>query len=541
MTEAPRARLACSEVTVNFGGLAAVNGVDLSVPARQIVGLVGPNGAGKSTLFSVLSGLLRPTRGRVFLDGDDVTDARPQFRAARGLARTFQHPELFSGLTVRDHLVLAYRAKNCRRRVWSDLFTLGSLHKVEPEESQRVDGLVELLGLSHLSQRPALGLPLGSARLLELGRALAASPTVLLLDEPSSGLDSRETEQFESTLRRVNEEQDVSVLLVEHDVDLVMRACSTVYVLDFGVMIASGSPAEVRANLQVRAAYLGEEVSASADRVGPEDEQGDDSLIVQSQPPGHASTAPPEHSGSAGGPPALVVEELRVRYGEATALNGVSLTVPAGKAMAVLGANGSGKSSLARALSGLVRPAGGRIALGGEDISGWPAHRVRRAGLVYLPESRGVFRGLNVMDNLRMASGSLEGRRTRREAMDRAFEIFPALAARRRQQASLLSGGEQQMLSLARALVSFPKVLVVDELSLGLAPRMVDLVFEGLARAKQEGVTLVMIEQYVHRALQFADGCVVLHHGEVVWSGAASAAQDEVLRHYVGEAMVATG
>ncbi len=168
-------------------------------------------------------------------------------------------------------------------------------------------------------------------------------------------------------------------------------------------------------------------------------------------------------------------------YGETTVVSNVSFKVGAGKALAVLGANGAGKSTIARALSGLVPPSAGRIVLAGEDIGRWAAHRIRRAGLVYLPESRGVFRSLTVMDNLRMATG-LEGRRARREAVERALEMFPPLAARQ-QPARLLSGGEQQMLSLAPALAAFPKLLIADEMSLGLAPKRVDLVFDGLSRA----------------------------------------------------------
>ena len=141
-------RLSCRGVTVRFGGLVAVNEVDVAVPQGQIVGLVGPNGAGKSTLFGVLSGLLRPTKGSVLLDGDDVTGSRPQLRAERGLARTFQHPEIFAGLTVREHLVLAYRARHMKRRIWSDLFTMGSLHPASAGEQETVDGLLELVGLS---------------------------------------------------------------------------------------------------------------------------------------------------------------------------------------------------------------------------------------------------------------------------------------------------------------------------------------------------------------------------------------------------------
>ncbi|MGA8724444.1 MAG: ATP-binding cassette domain-containing protein [Acidimicrobiales bacterium] len=534
-------RLACEGVTVLFGGLAAIDEVSLAVPPAEIVGLVGPNGAGKSTLFGVLSGLLRPVRGTVALDGTDVTHARPQVRAAHGLARTFQHPELFTGLTVREHLVLAYRVKHARRRTWSDLFTLGSLRRSDPAERSAVDELIELLGLGPVAMRSALGLPLGSARLLELGRALAVSPTVVLLDEPSSGLDSAETEQFEQSLRLVNRERQISVLLVEHDVDLVMRLCSSIHVLDFGVLIASGTPEEIHSNPTVRAAYLGEHFSTGGQAPEVEVREVDEATEAREAETAldAADDGLPEAVTAAEGPSqSLSIENLCVRYGEATALTGVSFEVGAGKAVAVLGANGAGKSSLARAVAGLVCPSEGSIALGADRISGVPAHRVRRAGVVYLPETRAIFRTLSVIDNLRMAARPLPDRGMRKAAVERSFELFPALAERRRLPARLLSGGEQQMLSLARALAVFPKVLVADELSLGLAPTIVDVVFDGLARAREAGVTVIMIEQYVHRALDFADDCLVLQRGELVWSGPADDAHEEVLRHYLGDAMV---
>jgi ABC-type branched-subunit amino acid transport system ATPase component len=530
--EAVTPRLSCTGVTVHFGGLVALESVDLAVAPNSIVGLVGPNGAGKSTLFGVMSGLLRPTAGRVFMDGDDVTEIRPQLRAARGLARTFQHPEIFTGLSVRDHLVLAHRVRNDTSRVWSDLFTMGSLRPATSEEKGRVDDLIEILGLQPIAGRPTIGLPLGSARLVELGRALACDPSVLLLDEPSSGLDSAETEQFEATLRRVSKERSISVLLVEHDVELVMRMCSTVYVLDFGRLIATGSPDQVRSDSSVRAAYLGEEVP-TATAPEPEDDQV---MVSREEAPTETVVEAGAGSEVAAG---LTVEGLSVRYGDAVALSNVSFTVGAGKVLAVLGANGAGKSSLARAISGLVRPWSGRVLLGDKDIASWSADRIRRSGMVHLPEGRGVFRGLSVLDNLKMAASNIEGRQARRDALELALATFPALASRRRQVAGSLSGGEQQMLSLARALATSPRIVIADEMSLGLAPKMVDLVFEGLGRARDAGVTVVMIEQYVHRALGFADDCLVLQRGELAWQGSAASAGTEVLTHYLGDTMTA--
>jgi ABC-type branched-subunit amino acid transport system ATPase component len=522
-------RLECTGVTVRFGGLVAVNDVDLEVPPAAIIGLVGPNGAGKSTLFGVLSGLTRPTHGRVLMDGEDVTEARPQARAERGLARTFQHPEIFSGLSIRDHFTLGYRVRNSKRRIWSDLVTMGSLRAVDPQEKATVDGLTSVLGLDSIADQPALGLPLGIARLVELGRALSTSPTVLLLDEPSSGLDSAETRQFEATLRRVVDEQGISVLLVEHDVELVMRVCSRVNVLDFGSLIAGGSPEQVRSDAGVRAAYLGEEITSQ-----PVDDQP--TVIGEVGRAGRNGEVAPRSAAKA-----LDVENLSVRYGDALALSDVSFSVETGRATVVLGANGAGKSSLARALSGLVPPSEGTVRFGGRDVTGWPAYRMRRSGMVYIPEGRGVFRDLTVIDNLRMSVAPIDGRQARSEAVQAALDMFPALAARRRQRAALLSGGEQQMLSLARALATSPTLLIADEMSLGLAPKMVDLVFEGLERARQAGITVVMIEQYVHRALAFADDCLVLQRGELVWHGPAKAAGNEVLRHYLGAAVAAAG
>jgi branched-chain amino acid transport system ATP-binding protein len=257
MTGSDAPRLAAHGITVRFGGLTALDNVDVNVWPGKVTGLIGPNGAGKSTLFAVLSGLQRPARGRVLLSGRDVTRANAEMRARLGLARTFQHPELFNDLTVGDHFRLARRARFSRRRVWTDMITGRGIRESDPDEEKFVIELLALVGLPGQGDRPVQGLPLGISRLVELGRALAAAPNVLLLDEPTSGLDGVETELMAVTLERVVAEQGVGLLIVEHDVDLVLSISARVTVLDFGARIAEGTPDAIRRDPAVRAAYLG--------------------------------------------------------------------------------------------------------------------------------------------------------------------------------------------------------------------------------------------------------------------------------------------
>jgi ABC-type branched-subunit amino acid transport system ATPase component len=263
--------LQADNITVRFGGITALADVSLSVPPSTIVGLVGPNGAGKSTMFAALSGLLRPNRGRICLCGRDVTDSTPQARARLGLARTFQQVELFLGLTVQEHLILAHRVRYARKRLWADLIDWRAWRSPDPVEIDHVETLLDMLGLTDVAREPVAGLPLGVARRVEMGRALASSPSVLLLDEPFSGLDARETEQVLAGLVRTVKEHDVSLLLVEHDVAVVLGVSTTVYVLDFGMLIATGPPEHIRTNVAVRTAYLGVETAptATSGREGP--------------------------------------------------------------------------------------------------------------------------------------------------------------------------------------------------------------------------------------------------------------------------------
>jgi branched-chain amino acid transport system ATP-binding protein len=232
--------------------------------------------------------------------------------------------------------------------------------------------------------------------------------------------------------------------------------------------------------------------------------------------------------------PQLIVKDLRVKYGPALALDGVSLEVGAGQVVALLGPNGAGKSTLARTISGLVPGAAGSIMFDGADITKKTSHQIRRRGVVYLPEGRGIFPALTVNENLRIAA-TLLPRAARKSAIHRGLDLFPSLAARRATKSGMLSGGEQQMLSLARALILEPKLIIADEMSLGLAPKLVEMVFESLDRLREMNVTILLIEQFVHRALEFADYAILLSRGQVAWQGASGTAKSEVIAHYLGE------
>ncbi len=242
------ALLEVHEVTVRFGGVTAVWEASLAVDTGVVVGLIGPNGAGKTTLFNVITGLQEPTRGSVRLDGRDITTAAPRLRARMGIGRTFQRLEVFGSLSVGDNIRVAAE--------------MGGRRGAERPEEVR-DRLLERVGLGDFADVSAGAVPTGIARLTELARALARDPRLLLLDEPSSGLNEDETAGFATLVRSLAEEEGRSILIVEHDVELVMGLCSTIHVLDFGQVIASGTPKQVQADRRVQDAYLGADTDAA--------------------------------------------------------------------------------------------------------------------------------------------------------------------------------------------------------------------------------------------------------------------------------------
>jgi ABC-type branched-subunit amino acid transport system ATPase component len=485
-------------VSVSFGGLQALSDVTLDVDVGHVTGLIGPNGAGKTTLFNVVTGLLGPNSGRVELDGKNITRRKPHQRARLGIGRTFQRLETFGSLTARENVLVAAEM----RRGWSRdrTRTPGAV----------ADEILERVGLQEVAEDRVDRLPTGTARLVELGRALATEPRVLLLDEPSAGLNESETATLGALLREVAG-SGLGVLLVEHDMSFVMGTCERIHVLDFGRIISVGTPTQVQADDNVRAAYLGE--SEEPAQKAPAVASGDGETTGE------------------GRAPALELRNIHAGYGTIDVLHGVSLTVPTGSVFALLGPNGAGKSTTLKVASGQIAPNSGQVRLLGADVQGKSADALARAGLCAIPEGRGIFPNLTLTENLRMATytGPSLG-----ELEERAFTRFPRLRERRRQLAGTLSGGEQQMLSMARALTTDPKVLLLDELSMGLAPTIVEELYEIVGRIAAEDVSILIVEQFAHEVLDVAETAAIMLHGTIQLTGQPHQIAEELDAAYLG-------
>jgi ABC-type branched-subunit amino acid transport system ATPase component/ABC-type branched-subunit amino acid transport system permease subunit len=476
-----RGGLQARDVRVAFGGVVAVGGVSLDAPPARITSLIGPNGAGKTTLINVASGFQRGDAGTVHVGDVDVTGLPAHHIARAGLARTFQTAQPFTGLSVLDNVRLGLL-----RGRWRG--------EAKPELARSLLALVGYEGSDSIASE---SLPHVDRRLLEIARALATRPSILLLDEPAAGLDHGDTARLDQLLQRLAQ-AEMAIVLVEHDMSLVMSVSDEIVVLDAGRSIARGKPAAIRADAAVKAAYLG----ASAPPVSKSPER----------PPGATL---------------LAVQNLSAGYGGLGVLSDISMSIREGETIAVIGPNGAGKSTLMKALSGLLRPVAGRIEFAGADVSQLPAHRIAKRGLTLVPEGRQVFPALSVEENLRLGA-------TRRSdflaaEIEKMLRRFPRLRPRLHTAAGLLSGGEQQMLAIARGLLSHPTILLLDEPSLGLAPAIAAELFGALAELREEGMTLVIVDQMTDYALSIADRGYVLGGGRIVAESSATTLRESAL------------
>lgn len=496
-----RRPIAAQGLTMQFGGVRAVSDLHFTAPSGQVTSLIGPNGAGKSTALNMLGGFYLPTAGGFSLGGEALQGQNAMQISRRGVARTYQTSQLFGSLSVQDNVVIAMQ-----RGALGPL--LGSARRNAPALTERARQLLTFCGYTGHPDTLAGDLPHVDRRLVEIARSLATDPDALLLDEPAAGLSREDKLRLGSLLQRIAD-AGLTVLLVEHDMTLVMDISHQVVVLDAGVRLAVGSPAAVQADPAVQLAYLGESLETS-----------------------EAST-PRDHSISR--PEMLGVGSLVAGYGASPVLHGIDLQVRRGEVVALLGANGAGKSTLMKALAGLHRPIQGGIHLEGRELMNMGAEQVVAQGVVLVPEGRQVFPELSVLDNIRLGAFLQPDEREAR--VEEQLRRFPRLRERLHQRAGLLSGGEQQMLAIARALMSRPRILLLDEPSLGLAPKVIAELFAALDALRREGMTLLLVDQMAGLALALADRAYVMEEGRIVAQGTSAeiAANGALAQSYLGE------
>jgi ABC-type branched-subunit amino acid transport system ATPase component len=514
---APLLRL--EHVTRHFGGVRAVDDINLEIPEGEIFGLIGPNGAGKTTLVNLTTGYLGLDRGEIWL-GDRRLDGTPAHGiASQGVARTFQSIRLYKDLTATENVLVGMHS----RRRHDTLQQLALLPAFRRGQRRRVGEAQELLakvGLdpSHFGDRRARTLSYGDQRRLEVARALALHPRLLILDEPAAGMNPSEKERIRELIEAMNAD-GLTVLLIDHDMRLVMGVCRQIAVLNFGSKIADGTPAAVSADERVVVAYLGSEAARQGRRHVP----GSGGLAAEVSAVVDATAVVPEPDHGE----LLVVRELTVRYGAVTAVEDASLHVADGEVVALIGANGAGKSTILNTLSGVIRPAAGSAVFEGLDLASAPPHRIVSKGMIQVPEGREILARLTVIENLQLGTWSRRDRASARRQIDELMERFPILAQRAGLPAGQLSGGEQQILAIARGLLGRPRLLLLDEPSLGLAPQLVDQVFEMIESIHSDGMTVLLVEQNAMRALQVADRAYVIEAGKIRITGTG----DELLRN----------
>jgi branched-chain amino acid transport system ATP-binding protein len=460
-----------------FGSVVATDEVSLRIEPGEAVGLIGPNGSGKSTLLKMIAGIEKPDRGSVTLGEMPLSGREPHVVNRLGIAVAMQVPRPFADLTVQENVRLAAGHHAGHRE----------------HERKTVGEVLDMCGLRQREHMKAGSLGLLDLKRLEFARALATRPAVILLDEVAAGLVGEELAEVIALIKRVNA-TGRSVIVVEHVQQVISEVVGRVLVMSAGKLIAEGTSAEVAANPQVEEVYYGARAAGSA-----------------------AAAAPAQESSPR--PVLLDIDAVSAGYGSLLALRNVSLTIRQTDIVSVLGANGAGKSTLAATVSGQVRARQGSIQFDGNLITKTPAYDRARLGICLCPEGRGIFTALTVEENLMLGVPLRRRREDIAPALERVYEILPVLRSRARQRGGSLSGGEQQMLAIGRALLMSPKLLICDELSLGLAPKIAEELYQVLLRVNASGVAILLIEQNVHRALEISTAAYVLNRGRVTYAG----------------------
>jgi branched-chain amino acid transport system ATP-binding protein len=481
--------LEVESVSKNFGGIRAVSNASLHINAGEIHALIGPNGAGKTSLFNLVSGLFPPDAGTIKLNGQEIQGVPSNLICHQGLARSFQITNLFRELSIYENLRLSLQARrDMRFNIWRDIDSYPEVHAEAAE-------LIKFLGLEGIEEIQGGELSYGGQRLVDLGIALGSKPQVLLLDEPLAGLAAAERERVSTLIKSVA--ANIPVLIVEHDIDRVLGFSQQVTVMNQGEVLMSGSSDAVRADRRVQEIYTGTGIPEV------EHHRSDEARAEAAQ--------------------ILRFERVNTFYGKSHILHDATLDVREGEIVALLGRNGAGKSTLLKTLAGLVPLASGEIDYEGRNIAGMPAPDIARMGIGYVPQGRGLFAGMTVRENLSLGrlARKTDGSNGVVWNEERILEYFPRLRERMDIAADYLSGGEQQMVAVARAMSGNVKLLLLDEPFEGLAPTVILELFRVFDLLRRH-TSIVIVEHNLDLVLALADRVFALERGAVFHQGPAA-------------------
>jgi branched-chain amino acid transport system ATP-binding protein len=500
--------LEASGVVRQFGAFTAVNVDRFDMVRGSITSLIGPNGAGKSTFFNVLSGFMPATAGTWSFDGAEISHLPADRIAKRGLVRTFQHTAIAPRLTVLENVMLGAKdtpGESFRAAVWPPAWK-----RAERRLAEQAMSVLDRFKLTHLHDTQASVLSGGQRKLLELARALMAEPQLLMLDEPMAGVNPSLRDSLLEHIVDVNK-RGTSVLIIEHDMELVQRISDHVVCMAEGRIIAEGSAAQVSSNPAVVEAYLGARRSEAQ----------------EAPPTGQRSVTRAD--------PVLAVDDMVAGYLPGVdVLRGCSVELRPAEIVGVFGPNGAGKSTLLKAIFGIAQTRRGSVRHNGDAITGIKGHALVARGIGYVPQLENVFAPLTVLENLQM--GAFLSPERWEDGLNYVTELFPPLDRLGSKRAGDLSGGERQIVALARALMLRPAVLLLDEPSAGLSPLMQEQVFDFIAAIRVQGVAVLIVEQNARRCLEICDRGYVLDQGLNAYTGTGEELlHDERVEHlYLG-------
>ena len=512
-------------ISKSYGGLQALSGCDLSVAEGSISGLIGPNGSGKTTLFNIITGYERANSGEVRFDGRAITNSTPDRVFGLGIGRTFQLTRIFARLTVLENVLVATQ----RTEGW--LRGLLRLAGSASERSRALE-LLDFVGLRRLASEPAGTLSYGQRKLLELASLLVADPAVLLLDEPAGGVNPTLIKQLGERIRELNE-AGKTFLVVEHNMEFVMGLCHQVTVLSQGTTLISDRPEVVRADPSVLDAYLGGEGVEDGEPDLPAAATAPDEQARVGSAPAAPAAAQTTAGDQAGGAPAaastplLTINGIVAGYGGGDILREVSFDVAAGGITCIVGPNGAGKSTLLATISGLLRPRLGEIRFEGERLNGLTPGAIVARGVSLVPQAHSLFPQMTVQENVEMGAFTIRDRALVAQRLAAVIELFPIVRDRAKEKAGSLSGGQQRLVEFARCLMLDPKLIILDEPSMGLDPQTRGAVFETITLMNRLGRTILLVEQNARAGLKLSTQGVVLETGTVRLIGSGR----EVLEH----------